>query len=37
MGRDGRGWEALPVSWEELGGLGVVGRPAQRDGRGKED
>ena len=32
----GRSREELPVSWEGLGGLGVVRRPAQRAGRGRE-
>ena len=32
----GRSPEALLVSWERLGGLGVVGRPAQSAGRGRE-
>ena len=46
VGRVGRGWEALPESWEwsrgppgELGGSegqGVVGRPSWRVGSGQE-
>ena len=38
--RAGRGWEALPEDWEWSGGPakgpGVVGRPTQRVGTGRE-